>query len=253
MTAKQLYEVFDARIPASLSEEWDNDGVMCLPDPQSEVRRVLLALDVTEDVVDYAVNGGFDVIISHHPLIFKPLFDMSEENPVARKLMKLIDAGVAVFSFHTRADRVEGGVNDCLAEELGLVDVRPLGEDGMGRIGELPEKTTLPRFAETVKQTLGCEFLLYNDALNPVRRVALMGGDGKEGVALAKASGADTYLSGRIGYNVMVEAPEGGVNLIEAGHYFTEAPVLAFFREIVQTACPEAVVETLKSNGITAV
>ena len=135
MTVKELYEILSARIPESLSEEWDNDGLMCAPDGTREVSRVLLALDVTEELVDYAIEQGFDLIVSHHPLIFKPVSAINEQNHVARKLIKLIENEIAVFSFHTRADKVKGGVNDRLAELLGIECARPFGEGELGRIG----------------------------------------------------------------------------------------------------------------------
>ncbi len=253
MTVKTLYEIFEKKIPVSLREEWDNDGAMCVPDPEAPVRRVLLALDVTEEVADYAVEGGFDLVVSHHPLIFRPVTDMNGENPTPRKLIKLIGSGVSVFSFHTRADKVAGGVNDCLCDKLGLLNVKPFGSDGLGRIGDLSETCTLQDCAFMVKQKLGSDLVLFSDGLNPVRRVAVVGGDGKDYVAEAAKAGADTFLSGRLGYNTMVEAGERGINLIEAGHYFTEAPVLRFFADIIVEAAPDVIVETVPSNTIAAV
>ena len=99
-------------IPESLSEPWDNDGIMCSSDSSAEVNNILITLDITEEVVDYAIGRNFDLIISHHPLIFKPLSRITEDNHISRKLIKLISNNVSVFSFHTRADKVEGGVND---------------------------------------------------------------------------------------------------------------------------------------------
>ena len=104
--AAKVNRYMNERIPKELSCAWDNDGLMCSPDTSTEVERVLIALDVTEDVVDYAIFSHFDLIITHHPLIFKPLTSVTEENHVARKIIKLLENGVSVFSFHTRADKV---------------------------------------------------------------------------------------------------------------------------------------------------
>ena len=93
MTVKQLYEKFEERIPSELRESWDNDGLMCCADGTMDVGRVLIALDVTEEIVDYAIASHFDLIISHHPLIFKPLGSINEDNHVARKIIKLLDNG----------------------------------------------------------------------------------------------------------------------------------------------------------------
>ena len=118
MTVKKLYDKITECIPENLSEPWDNDGIMCSSDLSAEVNNVLITLDITEEVVDYAIGRNFDLIISHHPLIFKPLSRVYEENHISRKLIKLISNNVSVFSFHTRADKVEGGVNDILASRL---------------------------------------------------------------------------------------------------------------------------------------
>ncbi len=253
MTVKELYDKMSAAIPEALSEEWDNDGLMCSPDVSAEVKRVLLALDVTEEIVDYAIERSYDLIISHHPLIFRPVSKINAENHIARKIIKLINNGVSVFSFHTRLDKVGGGVNDCLARALKLSSVTPFGEGGMGRIGTLPREMELDEFSEYAKRVLGADSLKYTDAYNSVSRVAVLGGDGKDFVDAAIEAGADTYLSGRISYNVMEEAPELGINLIEAGHYHTEAPVLAYLSELAASCDMRLTLDFADSNIISVI
>ena len=250
MTVKELYEKICERIPEHLSCEWDNDGIMCAPDLSREVSKIIITLDITEEIVDYAIEGEFDLIISHHPLIFKPVTHLTEENHVARKLIKLASNNVSAFSFHTRADKVSGGVNDLLAEEIGLRNVSPFGEDGLGRIGTLPEESELELFCEDVKLALGADTVRYSDGYNSVKRVAVLGGDGKDCVRDAIAAGADTYVSGRLSYNVMEEAADMGINLVEAGHYFTEFPVTSFFRDIITELDFGARIEIADSNMI---
>lgn len=253
MTVKKMYEKLTERIPEYLSCEWDNDGIMCASDFSAEVNNILITLDVTEEIVDYAIGRNFDLIISHHPLIFKPIGKVTEENHISRKIIKLISNNVAVFSFHTRADKVTGGVNDLLADAIGLTDVIPFGEDCLGRIGTLPEEYELEEFAENIKMALGADSVRFADAYNPVKRVALVGGDGKDYVKDAINAGADTYLSGRLSYNVMEEASDMGINLIEAGHYFTEFPVTSFFLSLVSSIDGNAYIEIADSNMIKTV
>lgn len=252
MTVKQFYEHLCDRVSPSLSCEWDNDGLMLTPDGEREVHRVLCTLDVTEDAVGYAEEYGFDLIISHHPLLFRPLRSLDPDNHIARKAMRLLRAGISVISLHTRADAVIDGVNDRLAELLGLSAVTMFGDGGemIGRVGDLPAPMSLTEFAAHVKAVLGSPTVLAADADLPVQRVAVCGGDGKDFVAGALSTGADTYLSGRIGYNVMVEAPEMGINLIEAGHYFTETHITAFFAELTNEILPAAECEEFASNVI---
>ena len=250
MTVKELYTLFSERIPEDLREEWDNDGLMCSADTSSEVRRVLCTLDVTEEIVDYAIEQCFDLIISHHPLIFRPISSVTEDTPTARKVIKLIESGISVFSFHTRADKVRGGVNDILARLIGLSDIEPFGDDCLGRIGHLEAETSLEEFSARVKSALGIDKLLIADGYNPVYTVALVGGDGKGYIDEAIDIGADTYLSGRIGYNAMEEAGEKRINLIEAGHYATEFPVTAFFANLIKRNDPKIITEIVGSYVI---
>lgn len=249
MTVKELYKKMCETIPEDLSEDWDNDGLMCSADTSAEVSRCLVTLDVTEEIVDYAISQGFDLIVSHHPLIFKPVKRVTDGDNVSRKLIKLIENGISVFSFHTRADKVRGGVNDKLCAYFGITDAEPFGEGMLGRIGDV-EPMTLEDFVYKTKMALGVDVIKYSDAYNEVSRVAFVGGDGKGFVRAAIEAGADTFLSGRIGYNVMAEAAELGINLIEAGHFFTEQPVTEFFTDLLMHLDPGMYIQTAWSNLI---
>lgn len=250
MTVKDLYCAMSERMPEHLRESWDNDGIMCCADSSYDIKNVLITLDVTEEVVDYAIDRNFDLIISHHPLIFKPLGAITDDNHISRKIIKLITNNISVFSFHTRADKADGGVNDILANLLGLKNVEPFGEDGLGRIGEYTRELEIDEFIHIVKTKLGADGVRVADGYNTVKRVALVGGEGKGYVKDAIAMGADTYISGRIGYNVMEEAPERCINLVEAGHYYTEAPVTKYFADLVSEFDGNAYVEITDSNMI---
>ncbi len=252
MTVDTLYKLFDREIPRELSCEWDNDGLMCSADTSREVKRALCTLDVTEDAVDYAINGGFDLIISHHPLIFSPLSSVNPDDYVARRVIRLLNAGISVLSFHTRADAHEDGVNARLARLLGLKNVQSFGPEGekMGRIGEI-EPSELSEFCEKVKTVLGAPFVLASGNLI-VNRVALLGGNGKDFVCSAIEAGADTYLSGRISYDRTLVARELGINLIEAGHFYTEHHITEMFCELVKRFDDGVYTEIYSSNTILA-
>ncbi len=253
MTVQEIYDALSERIPESLREAWDNDGLMCSADTNTEVRRAIVTLDVTEEVVDYAISSGMDLILSHHPLIFKPICSLTENDHIARKVIKLIQNNISVISLHTRADKVEGGVNDILAEIIGIKGAKPFGEGDLGRIGTLDEELTMEDFSYLVKGLLDCDSVRVADAYIPVSRVAVVGGDGKSFVKDALLSGADTYISGRIGYNVMEEAVEMGINLIEAGHFFTEQPVTSFFQSLLNRLDHNMYIEVINSNNIRSI
>lgn len=222
MTVRELYAALAARYPAALSAEWDNDGLMCSADPERQVCRVLCTLDVTDAAVEEAIRVGADVILSHHPLIFHPLSALTPDIAVGHRVIRLLDAGISVISFHTRADSAEGGVNDLLCAALGIAAPLPFG-DGLGRIGALVGEPSAKEFAVHVKAVLGAPFVLCGDAMRPVSRVAVVGGSGKSEIVAAIGAGADTLISGRLSYETVNEAHDMGINLLEAGHFYTEA------------------------------
>ena len=249
MTVRELYKFFEEKIPRALSCDWDNDGLMVCADDTKEVRRVLVALDITAAVAQKAVDEGYDLIVSHHPLIFRPIKAVSPGDAVANKVIKLLVSGVSAMSFHTRLDAVEGGVNDVLANSLGLCEITTFGKDGeeMGRIGTLAEPTTLRAFAEVVKNATGAGRVQISDAGKPVFRVALLGGGGAGEVALAAAAGADTYLTGELKHDQLTEAPERGMNLIMGGHFWTENLVCNRIRELLLEADGTLTVDIVNS------
>ena len=244
MTVKQLYEYLSAFAPRALSAEWDNDGIACCMDEERPVCRVLVALDATERVVEKCVQGDFDVLLTHHPLLFRGVKALTPSRTVPRKLLSLIRAGVTAMSFHTRLDAARGGVNDILAELLGLENVAPFGPEGeeMGRIGDLPYAVSAAECAETVCKKLNIPAVLLSGERS-VRRVAVLGGEGGDFVDAAIHAGADLFLAGRIGYHRMLDGAEEGIALIEAGHFATEVAVCEQLAALVRAADPTVEVE----------
>lgn len=139
ITVKDVDTVLTAAAPRTLSESWDNDGVMLCANDHAPVKKILIMLEVTHAGAEYAAEHGYDLIVTHHPFIFKPLSRLTGDTFCL--FDKLMRAGISVISYHTRMDSAEGGVNDCAAALLGLADVRPFGgENGcIGRVGNLPE------------------------------------------------------------------------------------------------------------------
>ena len=252
MKVFDLYKYLDSAIPTSLSCTWDNDGLMCCSNPEKEVKKVLITLDITEKAVDYAAENGFDVILSHHPLIFKKLGSIEPGIGSAKKAIKLIKNEITAISFHTRLDALTGGVNDALCKKLSIRNPQPFGPDGeqMGRIGNFDAPMTVEEVCARIKTELGSPVILASACGKPAHRVAVLGGDGKDFTHEAIKAGADTYISGRIGYNMMMEAAELGINLIEAGHFFTEDPVCEALARLTKTFLPSAATEIFHSNEI---
>ena len=252
MTIRELYTLLENKLPRALSCEWDNDGLMCCPNDQRTVRRVLVALDVTDAIVTRAIEENYDLIVSHHPLIFRPIKAVATGEYVADKVIRLLLSGVSVMSFHTRLDAVTGGVNDVLADRLGLLDVTPFGPDGeaIGRIGTLPSPMSAEAFATLVKNVTGAPYVQFSDAGIPALRVALLGGGGAGDLPAARAAGADTYLTGELKHDQLTEAPDRGMNLVMGGHFYTENPVCERIRELLLEADNTLAVELADSNPV---
>ncbi|MFA5561212.1 MAG: Nif3-like dinuclear metal center hexameric protein [Eubacteriales bacterium] len=248
MTVRTLYDTLSALIPPTLSIPGDNDGLAVCPDASREVRRVLCVLDVTEAAVAYALQGGFDTILSHHPLLYRPAPSLTQAEPLGRKLIRLLAGGISVMSFHTRADAVAGGTNDRLAALVGLTEVTPIcgeGEASLVRGGRLPRPLSLAEFAALVKQCLHVPpapppMLRAVDSGRMIARVAVCGGTGRDFVKEARAWGADLYLAGELGYHTLLDEVGFGMSLMEAGHDCTEAHMAAYFAERVRGLAPDA-------------
>jgi len=232
MNFKELYEKFDKICSRELSCEWDNDGIMCMPDPEQSVKKVLISLDITEDVVDFAIKNNYDTVISHHPLVFSSQKSLSVESFTQRKLIKLVKGNINVMSFHTRLDAMDGGVNDTLCNALELTNVKKDALDPIGRIGCLKEKMCLKDFAEYVKNKLGSHCVMYSGNKN-VSKIYVVGGDGKDLISNAITNGADTLLTGRASYNTAIDACDMDLNIVEAGHFYTENPVCNTLKNIL--------------------
>jgi len=215
--------------PVEMKLDFDNVGHL-VGRLDAVVSRVLVALDITEAVIDEAIAVGAELIVSHHPIIFRAVDRVTDADGTGRKLLRMARHDIGAICMHTNLDAVSGGVNDQLAAAIGLVDTDILWEVGvlqgtsygLGRVGALASEQTMPSFLAQVKNVLAATGLRYHDAGLPVRRVAVMGGSGSDALDLAIKAGCDTFVLGEAKYNTFLEAKERGINLIEADHFCTE-------------------------------
>ena len=234
MKTAELYGKICEIIPEELCCSWDNDGLSVLPSKDHESRRILFALDPTLSCIEYAKDNGFDTVITHHPLLFRPLGELNGSGAVSRRALKLISYGIAHMSFHTRFDSYEGGTNSVICELFGIKDaVRfgPLGEE-VGRIGEIRE-TAFDTFAKKVRSTLGAGHFSVSKAKDRIKKIAVCTGSGSDMTAPAIAAGADLLLCGELGYHETLDAKELGLSVICAGHYETEFPAVSALADVV--------------------
>lgn len=224
-TVNDLVALLEELMPSNLAEDWDNVGLM-LGRKGKTVKKILLALDLTKEVVEQAISQKADLIVTHHPAIFKKLKRVVDNDWQQDLILTLAENGIAVYSAHTNLDCVSTGVNDVLAKLLKLDDADVLDEsNGLGRIGVV-EKMPLADYAQLVKASLKADYVTVGDAGKPVHKVAVCGGAGSDLIDIALAKGADTLVTGDVKYHNAQQAVFSGLNIIDAGHQPTELPVL---------------------------
>ena len=246
MTVQEILDYLQTLAPVHMKYEWDNVGLLCGRRTQL-VQRVLVALDPFEDVCQEAAELGADLIVTHHPLIFNPARSVTDDDPVGRCILLLAANGIAAINAHTNLDCAPGGVNDVLAQTLGLEDIQvvdPMGLDDQGRpygllrAGQV-EEMELTRFLDRVKERLHTPVLRYVDGGRPVHRVAVGGGACGDEYGAALAAGCDTLVTADVKYNQFRDAFDLGLNLIDAGHFYTENPVMEPVARKLQAQFPE--------------
>ena len=245
-TVGDILKFVEALAPRSMKMEWDNVGLLCGSKSRS-VTEVLIALDPFEGVCKEAAQVGAELIVTHHPLIFRPLSSITDETSIGRSVQLLCRDGISAINAHTNLDCAPGGVNDVLAKAIGLEDIRvinPSGTDtegrewGLLRCGNADEQS-LEDFLPKVKAALGCKGLRYVSGGKAVKKVAVGGGSCADGMLEALDAGCDTFVTADVKYNQFWDAHDLGLNLIDAGHFATENPVTGYLKEKLSAAFPE--------------
>lgn len=256
---KDIYNYIDSIAPFATQLDFDNAGLL-VGRASGEVTRVLVALDITKAVIDEAAAMGAQLIVAHHPVIFHPIKSVTDGDTTGEKVLLLAEGGIAAICAHTNLDAAQGGINDLLAQRLGLEEIGQLHQDGVdeqgraygiGRVGVLntncPMETAA--FAAVVKETLGAASVRYTDAGKPVCRVAVGGGSCGSMLADVIAAGCDTFVTADVKYDVFLEAKELGVNLLDAGHFATENVVVEPLAQGLKQAFPTLEVQISKAHS----
>ena len=247
-TVADILKFVETVAPPYMKEDWDNVGLNC-GHMDRPVTKILVALDPFPHVCREAKEIGADLLVTHHALIWKPGF-ITDANAQGRSTLFLIENGIAHINAHTNLDQAPGGVNDVLADKLGLENVEivnPQNGIGLMRCGDVAAQP-LENFLATVKEQLDCDGLRYVDGGKPVRKVAVGGGSCASGILEVKAAGCDTFVTADIKYNQFWDAQDLGINLIDAGHFHTENPVVAVLADKIAAAFPEIQVKISKTH-----
>lgn len=240
--ASEIFAKLEALAPLSFQENYDNCGLQ-VGFETADVEKVLVCLDVTEAIIKEADELGCQLVISHHPLIFKGLKQVSDRTYQQRCIVEALRRGISVYSSHTCLDNAPGGVNHRIAEKLGLVGVSFLqpstsGLFGSGLVGELEEEISADRFFRKLQQTFRVSCLRHSEPRGRIiRRVALCGGAGAFLLPDAVKAGADCFITGELHYHDYFE--NNGVLLAELGHYQSEQYTCELIRDTVSAAFPD--------------
>jgi len=255
---KDIYDFLKTVAPEDMAMETDNVGLL-VGKSETNVSKILIALDITSDVITEAVDSGAGLIVAHHPLFFS-LKTVTDTDITGKKIVQMLSNGISCICMHTNLDAVSGGVNDALAVAIGIADdtgkAEPLSDTvrlktgevvSLGRVGSLNKACSMTKFLASAQKALGANGLRYYDAGRDVYKVAIASGSGGSEWDNAVKSGCDTFVTADIKYHMFLDAKELGINLVDGGHYCTENVVSAVLAEKLCAAFPEIEINLSKA------
>lgn len=234
---QQIYNYIDVIAPFGITLDNDNVGLL-VGNAEQEISKVLLSLDITSQVVDEAINIKAGLIISHHPIIFNPIKAVVSSDALSSIPYLLIRNDISAICAHTNLDIADGGVNDVLAELLGIHHIEKIEKNELKlvRIGTLENPMDFLQYAATVKKILDCGAVRVYNASRPVQRVAVCGGAGAFLIDEIYKAGADTYVTADIKHHEFLYAQQMNINLIDAGHFATENGIISILAKKLSEA-----------------
>jgi len=248
-TVNDIYEFLKTFAPPEMAMDTDNIGFL-VGTGDTVVHKILVCLDITNDVVTEALETGAELIVAHHPLFFS-LTSVTDADITGNKVVRLLSGGISAICMHTNLDAARGGVNDALAAAVGIADHNreadllsgtihtAAGEVvSLGRVGYIKEACLMPEYLKKLKKALNTNGLRYHDAGRPVHKVAISSGSGGSEWDNAIKSNCDTFITADIKYHLFLDAKERGINIIDGGHFCTENPVSNVLAEKLGPAFP---------------
>lgn len=243
MKAADIIRILETKFPVTNAEEWDNVGLI-VGNHKKNIKRIQFSLDVTENAIEHAIKHNIDMIISHHPMIFKPIKKINSYSLLGKKLLTLNRENINVYSMHTNLDSSYNGLNDYILTKLEARESKTiaLNEDGVGigRYFVLDKDMTIKAFSDILKTKLDIQQMRYvgTNFEKKIKRVGIINGSAMNYWKLAKSLGIELFITGDISYHDALEAKESGLHLLDFGHYESER----FFYELIK--------EELKDKGL---
>lgn len=252
MKVNQIIEKLEILSPRRFACSWDNVGLH-VGDPTYEVKKVLITLDINDETVQKAIDENFDMIISHHPLIFHGVNKVSTEDYVGRRVLKLAENHICAYCMHTNFDCV-GGMGQIAAEKIELYESETLEEvtdgEGIGKIGYLMGDKTVKELIDIVKSRFNVDtVVLYGDENALVSKAAIIPGSGKDDIDLAIKKGANAIITGDVPYHYGLDAMAQGISVIDAGHYGIEHIFIEFVGDYLRNIFDDLEVVEMPLNN----
>ena len=255
MKCEKLIEILEQQAAEKYACDWDNVGLL-VGNRQQEIHTVYIALDATDEVVEEAVETGADMILTHHPLIFKGLKRVVAEDFIGRRIIRMIQNDISYYAMHTNFD--VKGMADLAARRMQLEQAEPLEvtcveneiAQGIGRVGLLPRECTLEECADIVKNVFGLAHVcVYGDKKQMVRKAAICPGSGKSTLPEALRAKADVYITGDIDHHAGIDANAQELAIIDAGHYGIEHIFVHYMEAYLRDKAPELQVAAREDVG----
>lgn len=235
-----ILRIINRTIPESLAQSWDNSG-MQVGSLHWEARGVIVSLDADISMLNKAREAGANIAVTHHPLIFGPIKQLDLDAPLGKVMAQAVRDQITIYSAHTNLDAMERGVNDTLAQRMGLLDVKPFAD--MGRIGELSGEVTLEKLTTTVKKEFYLQYLtIVGRPERRIKKVAVCGGSGGSLVRDAAENGADLLITGDVKYHAAKDAEAYNIAVMDIGHFSSESVIIPVLASLIK--------DTLEKEGI---
>mgnify|MGYP000257262500 CR=1 FL=1 len=245
MECKKVIEILEKQSPKSYACDWDNVGLL-VGREDKEIQKIYIALDATDEAIEEAIANGADMLLTHHPMIFKEVKRVTQEDFIGRRIIRLIQNDMVYYAMHTNYDVL--GMADLSADYTKMHDTTVLsvteereGEvQGFGRVGKLPREMTLREYAQLVKESLKLnDVKVYGNLDSMVKCAAVCTGSGKSMIKDVIKAGADVYVTGDIDHHTGIDTVAQGLALIDAGHYGTEYIFMDAMKKELTQAFPE--------------
>lgn len=258
MNCRKLIDLLEMEVPLETAESWDNPGFL-VGDKEKEIKKVLVVLDITNEVVEYAIKEQVDFILAHHPVIFSKISRCTSDDFLQNKLLKLISHGICAYGMHTCYDVCRMG--DRMVERLGLNNLCGPVEDsasgnekaqgkGIGITAYIEGDVTVGEYAKKVKEAFSLEsVMVFGDSNTKISKIAIVPGSGRSMISTAKQTGADVFLTGDIGHHEGLDAIDMGMCVIDAGHYGLEQIFIEDMKDLIRTHFSDMNVITYKAGS----